>query len=95
LSQDDVIRGSAIQSIMCNGELDFEQLAQRFDLESEDYFAEEIRALRVLQQDGMVEFLPTGVRATSRGRLLLRIIAMCFDRYLPSFPHAAPLSRVV
>jgi oxygen-independent coproporphyrinogen-3 oxidase len=95
LSQDDVIRGSAIQSIMCNGELDFEQLTQRFDLEIEDYFAEEIRALRVLQEDGMVEFLPTGVRATSRGRLLLRIIAMCFDRYLPSFHRAAPLSRVV
>ena len=36
--------------------------------------------------DGLVENTPTVIRATSRGRLLLRIIAACFDRYL----HAAP-----
>src|SRR4029079_6915038 len=92
LSQDDVIRGSAIQSIMCNGTLDFADIARRFDVEPGDYFATEIGSLHALEQDGMVDFIETGVRATSRGRLLLRIIAMCFDLYLPSLTPAAPLS---
>ena len=30
-----------------------------------------------------------GLAATSRGRLLLRIIAMCFDRYLATTADAA------
>ena len=37
-----------------------------------------------------------GLRATSRGRLLLRIIAMCFDRYLPTTAASTPrFSRTV
>ena len=48
------------------------------------YFAEALRRLQPLQSDGLVELAANGLRATSRGRLLLRIIAMCFDRYLPT-----------
>jgi len=95
LSQDDVIRGAAIQSIMCLGELKFSWLEARFDIDTDDYFASEIRSLKQLECDGLVEFVDNGVRATSRGRLLLRIIAMCFDRYLPSQTPGVPLSRVM
>jgi oxygen-independent coproporphyrinogen-3 oxidase len=95
LSQDDVIRGAAIQSIMCLGELKFSWLEARFDIDTDDYFAGEIRSLQQLECDGLVEFVDNGVRATSRGRLLLRIIAMCFDRYLPSQTPGVPLSRVM
>jgi oxygen-independent coproporphyrinogen-3 oxidase len=35
------------------------------------------------------------VRVTSRGRLLLRIIAMCFDAYLDDKAQAARYSRVI
>jgi oxygen-independent coproporphyrinogen-3 oxidase len=40
---------------------------------------------------------PHRILATSRGRLLLRIIAMCFDNYLkPAAPDAKPrYSRVI
>jgi oxygen-independent coproporphyrinogen-3 oxidase len=95
LNQDDAIHSAAIQSIMCLGTLDFESFAQRFEIEPDEYFAQEMASLRHLERDGIVEFVKKGIRATSRGRLLLRIIAMCFDRYLPSQTLAAPLSRVV
>ncbi|HEU4602281.1 MAG TPA: oxygen-independent coproporphyrinogen III oxidase [Steroidobacteraceae bacterium] len=95
LDRDDIIRGTAIQSIMCLGELKFDALEERFDIETSEYFASEVRTLRQLERDGLLEFVDHGIRATSRGRLLLRIIAMCFDRYLPSQTTGAPLSRVV
>ena len=42
-----------------------------------------------LVEDGLVEIDSTRIIATSRGRLLLRIIAMCFDRYLNQAPDPA------
>ena len=53
--------------------------------------------LAPLVHDGLVEFDAQRVAATSRGRLLLRIIAMCFDNYLDtSAPAARPrYSRVI
>ena len=41
-------------------------------------------SVRPLTADGLVEFDGPRIVATSRGRLMLRIIAMCFDRYLPT-----------
>ena len=39
--------------------------------------------------DGLVVVDDGGLHSTSRGRLLLRIIAMCFDRYLTPAADAA------
>ena len=47
-----------------------------------DYFHEDLARLAPLQADGLVERSHASIRATSRGRLLLRIIAMCFDAFL-------------
>jgi oxygen-independent coproporphyrinogen-3 oxidase len=38
---------------------------------------------------------PERIAATSRGRLLLRMIAMCFDRYLQTQAQRPRHSRVV
>ena len=55
-----------------------------------------IFGLRPLQDDGLVELRPDGLQTTSRGRMLLRIIAMCFDRYLPTTAASTPrFSRTV
>jgi len=35
-----------------------------------------------LAADGIVVMTPDRIAATARGRPLLRIVAMCFDRYL-------------
>ncbi len=83
LSEDDVLRADVIQQLMCHGELDFDSLGDRHLIDFREYFADALQQLAGLAQDGLVELGPTGLRATSRGRLLLRIIAMCFDRYLP------------
>jgi oxygen-independent coproporphyrinogen-3 oxidase len=62
--------------------IDRAQIETRFDLDFDAYFAESIVRLLPLAADGLVEFDGSRIVATSRGRLMLRIIAMCFDRYL-------------
>ncbi|KAF1687170.1 oxygen-independent coproporphyrinogen III oxidase [Pseudoxanthomonas broegbernensis] len=96
MSQDDVLRADVIQQLMCHGELDFEAVGRRHVIDFREYFADAMQRLAVLADDGLVELSAAGLRATSRGKLLLRIIAMCFDRYLPrSAPAPTQFSRTV
>lgn len=82
LDADDVLRADLIQQLMCQGEVDVLALEERHDINFEVYFAQDLVRLAALQADGLVEVSPGRITATSRGRLLLRIIAACFDRYL-------------
>ena len=97
MDEDDVIRADLIQALMCHGALDFRAFEQRHMIDFGAYFSESLARLKPLQDDGLVELDEGGLRATSRGRLLLRIIAMCFDRYLtPAADSAQPrYSRTV
>jgi oxygen-independent coproporphyrinogen-3 oxidase len=67
---------------MCQGELDIAAFEERFGIDFRDCFAEDLRRLQALVADGLVTVDASRVRASDRGRLLLRIIAACFDRYL-------------
>ncbi|MBS0192824.1 MAG: oxygen-independent coproporphyrinogen III oxidase [Proteobacteria bacterium] len=82
MDADDVVRADAIQQLMCAGSIDVAGLETRHGIEFRNYFAGALERLAALAADGLVEVDPTFIRATSRGRLLLRIIAACFDRYL-------------
>ena len=96
LEEDDVIRADVIQRLMCHGTLDFRDIEQRHVIDFPTYFATALERLQALQEDGLVELSADGLAATSRGRLLLRIIAMCFDRHLPTAAAATPcFSRTV
>jgi len=82
LDDDDVMRAQVIQQLMCRGVIDRAQIETRFAIDFDLYFAEGMAQLLPLAADGLVEFDGPRITATSRGRLMLRIIAMCFDRYL-------------
>ncbi len=86
LAADDLLRADLIQQLMCNGTIDKAVLEARHGIDFDEYFAIELARLPALAADGLVECTPAAIRASSRGRLLLRIIAACFDRYL----HEAP-----
>ncbi len=96
LNEDDLIRADAIQSLMCHGRLDFEKLGKRHLIHFRSYFKDALARLAQLQEDGLLELSARGVEVTSRGRFLLRIIAMCFDRYLSTAAAGMPVhSRTV
>jgi len=92
LDDDDVLRAQVIQQLMCRGVIDRAQIETRFAIDFDLYFAESLARLLPLAADGLVTFDGSRIVATSRGRLMLRIIAMCFDRYLatPSVSETQP-----
>ena len=83
LSEDDLLRADLIQQLMCQGEVPVAALERRYGIVFGSYFADALEKLRPLEADGLVRIEPDRIRVTSQGRLLLRNIAMCFDRYLP------------
>lgn len=82
LDDDDVVRGDAIQQLMCHGVLDIADFEQRHGIHFAQSFEEEIERLRALSKDDLVSVSPQRIVVSARGRFLLRVIAMCFDAYL-------------
>lgn len=82
MDADDVLRGEIIQQLMCHGTLDIERIESRHGIVFTSYFADALPSLQDLKDDGLIVISRERITATPRGRLLLRVIAMCFDRYL-------------
>jgi len=85
MTEDDQLRRSVIMSLMCRGELDFAAVERQHGIDFERYFADELQTLRTLELDGLVRFAPNGGRTlavTELGWLLVRAVAMVFDRHL-------------
>ncbi len=86
LDNDDRLRAEVIQSLMCFDELDTARFGSEHEIEFDRYFAAEIERLSPLGDDGLLSFDGTTIRVSPRGRLLLRSIAMVFDRHLNRTP---------
>ncbi len=95
LTEDDVVRRDVIQKLMCNFELDFGAVEAVHGIRFADYFAADLAALQPLAQDGLVTLAPDRITVTPRGRLLVRIVAMQFDRHLRESEQKAQYSKVI
>jgi oxygen-independent coproporphyrinogen-3 oxidase len=96
LTTEDTLRAQVIQALLCHGEVDFITLEQRYPgLSFEDHFAYELGRINRLAQDGLVDVSTTHIRVTPRGRLLMRVIAMAFDTYLPPTQQVSKFSKVI
>ena len=82
MDRDDVLRADLIQQLMCQGVIDVRALEHRHGISFHEYFRDDLERLAPLAQDGLVDVSAQRIVATDRGRLLLRIVASCFDRYL-------------
>lgn len=79
---DDQLRAKVIQELMCHDQLVFAEFGAKNNIDFTEYFATEISGLESLAHDGLILLGPEGIQITAKGRLLLRSIAMTFDRYL-------------
>ncbi len=95
LDADDLMRRDVIQKLMCNFELDFAAASSEYGIRFEDYFAPDLAALKPLAADGLVELDEKSVKVTPRGRLLVRTVAMQFDKYLREATATAKYSKVI
>ncbi len=82
LSADDRLRRDLITRLMCDFELDVPVFERRHGIDFAQRFAPECAALESLIADGLVEWERQRLRVTPAGRLLVRNVAMVFDRYL-------------
>jgi oxygen-independent coproporphyrinogen-3 oxidase len=82
IDDDDLIRAAVIQDLMCYDSLSFDDFGARHGIDFREYFASEIQKLDVLEKDDLIVLSDAGIEITPRGRLLLRNIAMTFDRYI-------------
>jgi len=92
---DDLIRADAIQSLMCYDELVFDEFNEKNAIVFQNYFAAELDQLRPLAEDELIELSERGIRITPKGRLLLRNIAMTFDRYFNDAENDNRFSRAI
>ena len=96
LTADDRVRADIIHALMCQGRVDCQAVARRHQIDFFSYFVEAIDKLQPLLDDGFVTLTARTIAVTDRGRALVRLVAMCFDRYLDdsalaSLPYAKTL----
>jgi oxygen-independent coproporphyrinogen-3 oxidase len=85
LDADDKIRRHVITEIMCNARIVPADIARRFTIDFDAYFAHELAELTAaggLVEDGLVELSPSAITVTPLGAPFVRLVAMVFDRHL-------------
>ena len=95
LKQDDLLRRSIINGLMCHFELSIEAIEIAYLIEFERYFAQEIVELKALQDLGLLKLDPQWITITPKGRLLIRNVCMVFDKYLRADQQSKRYSKVI
>ncbi|TXE89147.1 oxygen-independent coproporphyrinogen III oxidase [Campylobacter volucris] len=80
LDEDDVLRKAVIMELMSNFTLNIEKIEQNFKINFFEYFKEDLEQLKDLEQ--FVSIDSKHIKVNETGILLIRNIAMCFDKYL-------------
>lgn len=95
LTHDDVLRRAVIMAIMCQGSINYESIELAYLIDFKKYFANELEALKPLEQNGMIYFDTQGVHVTEIGWFFVRAVAMVFDKYLQSDKNRARFSKII
>ncbi len=85
VADNEIVIREVINEIMCNGFLDFKEIANRFDVSTDkikEITAFDAQKLEVFIADGLVEFNEEVLRVSSDGMLVVRNVAMVFDPML-------------
>jgi oxygen-independent coproporphyrinogen-3 oxidase len=95
LTADDLLRRSIIQALMCHFELSLESIEIAHLIDFKSYFAAELADLREMEQAGLLRISDRWISVLPPGRMLVRAIAMVFDRYLRTDRERARYSKVI
>ncbi|MCG8608130.1 oxygen-independent coproporphyrinogen III oxidase [bacterium] len=95
LTQDDHLRREVIMRLMCDFELHKQPIENKFQINFDEYFANALPQLQAFDEDGLIEPPNGDIVVTEMGRLLIRNIAMIFDKYLAEKQDKPLFSRTV
>ena len=82
LNEDDLLRRDVITRLMCDFELNFDYIENKYNIEFESYFSWGLANLKDMIEDDLVILEERKLTVTENGRLFIRNIAMNFDGYL-------------
>lgn len=95
MSADDLLRRAVIHALMCHFAVSMQSISLAHLIDFHDYFKREMESLAELQQAGLVIVDEDWISATPRGRLLIRTIAMVFDKHLRQDADRQRYSKVI
>lgn len=95
LDMDDLLRRAVIMSLMCHFEVSKEAIETAHLIKFDEYFKPELAALKRFEDEGLVEVTPEWINITPKGKLLVRAVAMNFDRYLRQDERVRRYSKIV
>ena len=95
LTADDLLRRCIIQALMCHFSLSIESVEIAHLIDFRSYFADEIAELQTMQEGGLLTIDEGWITVLPRGRMLVRAIAMVFDRYLRQDRQRTRYSKVI
>jgi oxygen-independent coproporphyrinogen-3 oxidase len=95
LSRDDVLRRAVIMSLMCQGQVDFDDVEIAHLIDFSSYFANEIQLLKPLREIGLVELSERRIQVTALGWYLVRAVAMVFDKLAQADRKRKHFSRII
>ncbi len=95
MDEDDILRKDVIMRIMCDFELDFAKIEEKYNINFENYFAWGIKNLTELINDNLVEIFDKKLIIKEKGRLLVRNVAMNFDAFIEKQLDKAKYSRTI
>jgi len=92
---DDLIRADVIKRLMCYDRLVFSEFDSAHQIEFRHYFSKELERLEPLAIDALITLSDQEIAITPKGRLLLRSIAMVFDRHLSRAENDGRFSKAI
>jgi oxygen-independent coproporphyrinogen-3 oxidase len=95
VDQDDRLRADIIQNLMCHDRLCISEIESTHGIDFRSYFKNELKNLTPLVEDGLVNIDDGDIEITGRGRLLMRNVAMVFDRHLNGDGNDGRFSKAI
>ncbi|NKB37685.1 MAG: oxygen-independent coproporphyrinogen III oxidase [Gammaproteobacteria bacterium] len=95
LDNDDLLRQYVINQIICYFELDYQDVQERYLIDFQNYFYNELQILKLMQDDGLLALTDAGIAITPAGRLLVRNVCMIFDKYLKDSARQGIFSKSI
>ena len=95
LNDDDLLRRYVITKIMCDFEINFSDVENKFNINFAEYFAAGLKGLKEMSDDNLLSINNKTISITDMGRLLIRNIAMNFDGYIERKEDSGKYSRTV
>ncbi|MFN5098274.1 oxygen-independent coproporphyrinogen III oxidase, partial [Limnohabitans sp.] len=95
LTRDDLIRRAVIMALMCQGHLQFEAINLAWLIDFKTVFAQELKLLQDMQEQGLVKLTDGGIQVTATGWFFVRGVAMVFDRYVQADCNRNRFSKII